>query len=90
MSSVLTVLWAWVFLDEGQVHERLLGASVMLVGSGLVAILGTSAMLSLHGEEENYIYSITHHYCTITVRFMFWWTVQYKWKVPAVLNGPTA
>ncbi len=38
LSSVLTILWAWVFLDEGQIYERLLGASVMLVGGGLVAI----------------------------------------------------
>jgi hypothetical protein len=28
----LTILWARVFLGEGQIRERLLGASVMIVG----------------------------------------------------------
>lgn len=37
LSSVLTILWAWVFLGEGQIRERLLGASVMIVGGLLVA-----------------------------------------------------
>jgi uncharacterized membrane protein len=37
LSAVLTILWAWVFLHEGQIRERLLGASVMLVGGVLVA-----------------------------------------------------
>jgi drug/metabolite transporter (DMT)-like permease len=37
LSSILTILWAWVFLGEGQIRERLLGASVMIVGGLLVA-----------------------------------------------------
>jgi hypothetical protein len=37
LSSVLTILWARVFLGEGQFRSRLLGASVMLV-SGLLVI----------------------------------------------------
>ena len=37
LSAVLTILWASVFLHEGQIRERLLGASVMLVGGVLVA-----------------------------------------------------
>ncbi len=37
LSAVLTILWARVFLHEGQIRERLLGASVMLVGGILVA-----------------------------------------------------
>ena len=37
LSAVLTILWARVFLHEGQIRERLLGASVMLVGGALVA-----------------------------------------------------
>ncbi len=38
LSAVLTILWARVFLHEGQIRERLLGASVMLVGGILVAV----------------------------------------------------
>ncbi len=37
LSSVLTILWARVFLGEGQIRERLLGASVMIIGGLLVA-----------------------------------------------------
>lgn len=37
LSSVLTILWARVFLGEGQIHERLLGTSVMVIGGLLVA-----------------------------------------------------
>ena len=37
LSAVLTIVWARVFLHEGQMRERLLGASVMLVGGVLVA-----------------------------------------------------
>ncbi|MDQ6643048.1 MAG: DMT family transporter [Chloroflexota bacterium] len=36
LSSVLIILWARVFLGEGQLRSRLLGASVMLVGGLLV------------------------------------------------------
>lgn len=38
LSSVLTILWAWLFLGEGRVRDRLLGASVMVVGGLLVAV----------------------------------------------------
>jgi len=38
LSSVLTVLWARWFLDEGQLRSRLLGASVMVLGGLLVAV----------------------------------------------------
>lgn len=38
LSSVLTILWARWFLDEGQLRSRLLGASVMVVGGMLVAL----------------------------------------------------
>ena len=38
LGAVLTILWAWVFLGEGQIRNRLLGASVMLVGGALVAL----------------------------------------------------
>ncbi len=38
LSAVLTVFWAWMFLDEDQIRERLLGASVMVVGGVLVAL----------------------------------------------------
>lgn len=38
LSAVFTILWARLFLGEGQLHERLLGAGVMIVGGLLVAI----------------------------------------------------
>ena len=38
LSAVLTILWAWVFLGEGQIRSRLLGACVILVGGALVAV----------------------------------------------------
>ena len=38
LSSVLTILWAWLFLGEGQLRSRLTGAVVMLVGGVLVAV----------------------------------------------------
>lgn len=38
LSAVLTILWARVFLGEGQIRERLLGAGVMLIGGLLVAV----------------------------------------------------
>ena len=37
LSAVLTILWAWWVLGEGQIKSRLLGAGVMLVGGVLVA-----------------------------------------------------
>ena len=38
LSAILTILWAWVFLGEGQIRSRLLGSGVMLVGGVLVAL----------------------------------------------------
>jgi len=38
LSAVLTILWAWLFLHEGQIRQRLLGACVMLIGGVLVAV----------------------------------------------------
>jgi drug/metabolite transporter (DMT)-like permease len=38
LSAVLTILWAWLLLGEGQIKSRILGASVMLIGSLLVAV----------------------------------------------------
>jgi drug/metabolite transporter (DMT)-like permease len=38
LSAVLTILWAWLFLGEGQTTQRLLGACVMLIGGLLVAL----------------------------------------------------
>jgi len=37
LSAVFTVLWAWLFLGEGNLRSRLLGAFVMILGSALVA-----------------------------------------------------
>ena len=37
LSAVLTVLWAWLFLGEGHLRTRLLGAFVMILGGALVA-----------------------------------------------------
>ncbi len=37
LSAVFTVLWAWLFLGEGNLRSRLLGALVMILGSALVA-----------------------------------------------------
>ncbi len=37
LSAVLTIVWAHMFLHEGHIRERLLGASVMVVGGVLVA-----------------------------------------------------
>lgn len=38
LSAVLTILWARVFLGEGQIRSRLLGAGVMIIGGILVAV----------------------------------------------------
>ncbi len=38
LSSVLTILWAWWFLGEGNMRQRLLGAFVMLAGGILIAV----------------------------------------------------
>lgn len=37
LSALLTIVWAKLFLSEGQLRERLLGAGVMLIGGLLVA-----------------------------------------------------
>lgn len=37
LGAVLTILWAWLFLGEGHVRARLLGAAVMVAGGALVA-----------------------------------------------------
>ena len=38
LSAVLTILWAKLFLGEGCVRKRLLGAVVMVVGGILIAV----------------------------------------------------
>jgi drug/metabolite transporter (DMT)-like permease len=38
LGAVFTIVWAWLFLGEGNIRQRLLGASVMLVGGALIAI----------------------------------------------------
>jgi hypothetical protein len=37
LSALFTILWARLFLGEGQMRSRFLGACVMVVGGGLVA-----------------------------------------------------
>ncbi len=37
LGAVFTILWAWLFLGEGQVRQRVLGAVVMIGGGVLVA-----------------------------------------------------
>ena len=38
LSAIFTILWARLFLGEGQMRSRFLGACVMVVGGGLVAV----------------------------------------------------
>ena len=38
LSAILTIVWARLFLDEGKLGSRLLGASVMVIGGVLVAV----------------------------------------------------
>lgn len=38
LSAVLTILWAWLLLREGQTTNRLIGACVMLLGGLLIAL----------------------------------------------------
>ena len=38
LSAIFTILWARLFLGEGQIRSRFLGACVMVVGGGLVAM----------------------------------------------------
>ncbi len=37
LSAVFTIIWAWLLLGEGNLRERLLGATVMVLGGALVA-----------------------------------------------------
>ncbi len=38
LSAVFTIVWAWLFLGEGNIRQRLLGTAVMLIGGVLIAI----------------------------------------------------
>ena len=38
LSAVLTIVWARVFLGEGNIRQRLLGAGVMILGGALIAL----------------------------------------------------
>ena len=38
LSAALTVLWARLFLGEGDLCQRLLGAAIMMAGGALVAV----------------------------------------------------
>lgn len=38
LGAVFTIVWAWLFLGEGNIRQRLLGASVMVVGGALIAL----------------------------------------------------
>jgi len=38
LGAVFTIVWAWLFLHEGNIRQRLVGASVMVVGGALIAL----------------------------------------------------
>ena len=38
LSAVFTIMWAWLFLGEKNIRQRLLGAVVMLIGGALIAL----------------------------------------------------
>lgn len=38
LSAVFTIVWAWLFLSEENIRQRLLGAVVMLIGGALIAL----------------------------------------------------
>lgn len=38
LSAVFTIVWAWLFLGEGNVRQRVLGTLVMLAGGALIAV----------------------------------------------------
>jgi uncharacterized membrane protein len=38
LSAVFTILWARLLLGEGSLHQRLLGAAVMVAGGALIAV----------------------------------------------------
>jgi len=38
LGAVFTIVWAWLFLGEGNIRQRLLGAGVMVVGGALIAL----------------------------------------------------
>ena len=38
LSAVFTIVWAWLFLGEGNIRQRVLGTLVMLAGGALIAV----------------------------------------------------
>ena len=38
LGAIFTLLWAWLFLGERNIRQRLLGTLVMLVGGALIAV----------------------------------------------------
>jgi uncharacterized membrane protein len=38
LSAVFTIVWAWLFLGEENIRQRLLGTVVMLIGGALIAL----------------------------------------------------
>ena len=38
LSAVFTIVWAWLFLGEGNIRQRVLGTLVMFVGGALIAV----------------------------------------------------
>lgn len=38
LSAVFTIVWAWLFLGEENIRQRLFGAIVMLIGGALIAL----------------------------------------------------
>ncbi len=38
LSAVFTIVWAWLFLGEGNIRQRVLGTLVMFVGAALIAV----------------------------------------------------
>jgi drug/metabolite transporter (DMT)-like permease len=38
LAAVFTIVWAWLFLGEENVRQRLLGTGVMLIGGILIAV----------------------------------------------------
>jgi uncharacterized membrane protein len=38
LSAVFTIVWAWLFLGEENIRQRLLGTVVMLIGGVLIAL----------------------------------------------------
>ncbi len=38
LSTVFTIVWAWLFLEEKNIRQRLLGTLVMLIGGALIVV----------------------------------------------------